>query len=103
MLDEQLAQVAAAIRPDNFASLLDALMREVIHEAFAEARADEGTVWLLDATGEHLVPAYNTGPHAERMVARVVSSEILIAYRSRRIASMSGGSRSRPVSSIQPP
>ena len=69
-LAERLAWAGASVRPDNFAALLDPLMRQVLQQGFDEARADEGTVWLLDGPGEHLVPAHNTGPHADRLVGK---------------------------------
>lgn len=69
-LVERLALVGAWVQPDNFAALLDPLMRQVLQQGFDEARADEGTVWLLDETGQHLVPAFNTGPHANRLVGK---------------------------------
>jgi hypothetical protein len=67
-LQERIAAVAKSIQPENFASLLDPLARDVLTRGFAEAGAHEGTVWLPDAAGKHLVPAYNTGPDAEKMV-----------------------------------
>src|SRR5207237_2880286 len=30
----------------------------------------EGTVWLLDHSGEHLMPAFNTGHHAPKLVGQ---------------------------------
>jgi hypothetical protein len=67
-LSEQLERAAAGLQPGQFGSLLDPLMRQVLERGFAEAGAHEGTVWLLDPAGEHLVPAYNTGPNAARLV-----------------------------------
>ncbi len=43
-----------------------ALAFDVLAAAFRRCRADEGTVWLLQ--GGALVPVYNTGPNAERIV-----------------------------------
>jgi len=67
-LAERLAEARDAVQPANFVSLLDPLMREALRQGFEEAAASEGTVWLLDATGEHLAPAYNTGPNAAEIV-----------------------------------
>jgi putative methionine-R-sulfoxide reductase with GAF domain len=36
--------------------------------AFLAANADEGTVWLVDPSGESLVAQYNSGPNAGRIV-----------------------------------
>jgi hypothetical protein len=69
-LSERLERIAGSIHPEQFGSLLDPLMRQTIEHGFAEAGADEGTVWLLDQAGEFLVPAWNTGPHAERFVGK---------------------------------
>jgi hypothetical protein len=70
VLSERLQQIAENLRPDQFGSLLDPLMRQTIARGFVEAGADEGTVWLPDQTGEFLVPAWNTGPQAERLVGK---------------------------------
>ena len=45
-------------------------MQEVLEQGFQEAGAQEGTVWLLDEAAENLVPAYNTGPNAARIVGQ---------------------------------
>ena len=71
LLMERLAKVGALIEPQNFASLLDPLMREVLQQGFAEAGAQEGTIWLMDATSQYLIPAYNTGPNAHKLVGEV--------------------------------
>jgi len=69
-LMDRLARVAASVQPENFASLMDPLMQDTLQRGFVEAGAHEGTVWLLDRSGEFLLPAYNTGPNAERFVGR---------------------------------
>ena len=65
---ERLTSIASTITPQNFASLLDPLMRWVLEHGFSQAQAHEGTIWLTDAAEEHLVPAYNTGPHSDKLV-----------------------------------
>jgi hypothetical protein len=67
-LRAHLAQVVADIHSGQFAALLDPLLRELMQQGFAEAGADEGTVWLVDKAGENLVPAHNTGPQSAKMV-----------------------------------
>jgi len=62
----RLTEAGQSITPGNFVSLLDDTMRREIHLAFAQVGASEGTVWLVD--GDALVPAYNTGPNAQKMV-----------------------------------
>lgn len=68
LLAGELEGLAASIEPGQFASLLEPLMRQTLAKGFAEAGADEGTVWLVDRMGENLVPAYNTGPQADELV-----------------------------------
>jgi hypothetical protein len=70
MLVERLDRIGGALRPEQFEAVLDPLMRRVLERGFAEAGADEGTVWLLDGAGEALVPALNTGPNAGRLVGQ---------------------------------
>jgi hypothetical protein len=70
VLSERLERIAGSLQSEQFASVLDPLMRQTIEHGFAEAGADEGTVWLLDQAGEFLVPAWNTGPHAEKLVGK---------------------------------
>jgi hypothetical protein len=70
VLAERLERLASSLRPEQFGSVLSPLMREVLERGFAQARADEGTVWLLDEAGENLMPAYNTGPQAAQLVGR---------------------------------
>jgi hypothetical protein len=69
-LATRLEGVAALVSPDNFASLLDPLMHEVLRCGFTEAGASEGTVWLLDSPSLHLVPGYNSGPNADKLVGK---------------------------------
>jgi hypothetical protein len=70
ILGERLQRIAADINVEQYSSLLDPLMREVLTHGFAEAGAHEGTVWLVDAAGEYLVPAYNSGPNAALLVGK---------------------------------
>lgn len=69
-LQERLARVGARIHAEQFRDFFDPLMRETLGQGFSAAGAHEGTIWLLDDAGENLVPAYNTGPHAEAFVGK---------------------------------
>jgi hypothetical protein len=69
-LAERLERIASSIHAEQFASLLNPVMRQALERGFAAAGAHEGTVWLTDETGEHLVPAFNTGPNADELVGR---------------------------------
>jgi hypothetical protein len=65
-LEQRMNAAAHTITWHNFASVLDPLMRAVLLSAFRDARADEGTVWLVE---DHaLVPAYNTGARSDEFV-----------------------------------
>jgi len=70
VLSERLERIAGSLQPEQFGSLLDPLMRQTIEHGFAEARANEGTVWLLDQASEYLIPAWNTGPNANKLVGK---------------------------------
>jgi hypothetical protein len=70
VLSERLARIGSSIHAAQFGSLLDPLMRQALQAGFSAAGADEGTVWLLDEAGENLVPGYNTGPNADKLVGR---------------------------------
>lgn len=65
---ERLGRIGSEMRAADIDSIFDALMREVLERGFAQAGAHEGTVWLLDETGENLAPALNTGPDAHRLM-----------------------------------
>lgn len=69
-LEERLLTIGNSIQPHNFASLLDPLARDVFDRGIADAGAHEGSIWLVDAEGKHLVPAYNNGPNADRLVGK---------------------------------
>ncbi len=69
-LTKRLTRIGAELEAEQFRALLDPLMLDVLHRGVAEAGAQEGTLWLADEAGEFLVPAYNTGPHAEKFVGQ---------------------------------
>jgi len=70
ILAARMAALGAEIQAGQFAHLLDPLWRRILQQGFAEAGAHEGTIWLVDAAGEFLVPAFNTGPHAAEIVGK---------------------------------
>jgi hypothetical protein len=69
-LQGRLTQVGRSITAQNFSSVLDGTMRQLIHGVMDAVGANEGSIWLVDDPGEHLVIAYNNGPNAERLVAQ---------------------------------
>ena len=67
-LAQRMRDAAGAIEWQTFPDVLDPLMRSVLDTALSAAGADEGTIWLVERSGEALVPAYNTGPNAAAFV-----------------------------------
>jgi hypothetical protein len=63
-LTERLRRMADLITPENFPSLLDFHMANLLRDVFAAVKADEGSVWILDQPRAHLVVSYASGPHA---------------------------------------
>lgn len=85
-LHERMNAAAGQATPDTFADLLDSLMRGLLVAAFEEVGAGEGTVWLVRRGREPdpapsagtpeepgaLIPAFNSGPDADRLVGKFV-------------------------------
>jgi hypothetical protein len=67
---DRLATLGAGIHAEEFKELLTPLMCDLFRQAVTETGAHEGTIWLVDAAAENLVPAFNTGPHADRIVGQ---------------------------------
>jgi hypothetical protein len=70
VLAQRLEGLADSVRAEHFGSLLTHLMRQTLERGFADAGAQEGTVWLLDESGEYLMPAFNSGPQTAKLVAQ---------------------------------
>jgi len=51
-------------------ALMDGLLGGLTTRALTAVRADEGSVWLVEASEQSLVPVWNNGPDAERFVGR---------------------------------
>ena len=67
---ERMARIGDQVHATQFGQLIDPLLQQVLEQGFKEAGAHEGTVWLLDAAGEYLEPAFNSGPRAGQIVGR---------------------------------
>jgi hypothetical protein len=67
-LKERLQKMADLIAPENFQSLLDFHAGNLLRDVFAAVRADEGSIWILDRSKEHLVVSYASGPHAAEIM-----------------------------------
>jgi hypothetical protein len=70
VLLDRLEDSARAVDADVFASIAEPLWDTVLRRGFEGVGAHEGTIWLTDADGEHLVPAVNTGGHAAQLVGK---------------------------------
>jgi hypothetical protein len=66
-LAEHLRQMAQNITPENFPGICDEQIYQLLRGAFQKANADEGSIWLLDSSREHLVIAYNSGDRSEEV------------------------------------
>jgi GAF domain-containing protein len=62
LLEERLEMTGRHVTAENFSSLLDPLMRRMLADAFEDARAHEGLIWLLDSDASQLAVAWQTGP-----------------------------------------
>lgn len=60
-LEEWLETSGRHVVAENFGSLLDPLMRRMLADAFEDARAHEGLIWLLEPDGKMLKVAWQTG------------------------------------------
>ena len=69
-LAERLASIGDDLHVGHLGPLLDPLARRVLLEGFAAVGAHEGTVWMPDESARNLVPAFNSGPHAEQLVGK---------------------------------
>jgi hypothetical protein len=70
LLNERLQRVREKLHFEQFSTLFDPLLRQVLEKGFTDSEADEGTLWLLDEAQENLVPAFNNGPNAGGLVGR---------------------------------
>ena len=66
-LAEYLRQMAENVTPENFPGICDEQIYQLLKEAFQRTGADEGSIWLLDGSREHLVIAYNSGDRSEEV------------------------------------
>jgi transcriptional regulator with GAF, ATPase, and Fis domain len=67
---ERMSRIGDEVHAVQFSQLIDTLLRQVLDQGFKEAGAHEGTVWLVDAAEEFLVPAFNTGPLSPQIVGQ---------------------------------
>jgi len=70
VLWERMTKLGDEIHAAQFRELLEPALQQILEQGFEGAGADEGTVWLVDATGEFLEPAFNSGPHAAGIIGQ---------------------------------
>jgi hypothetical protein len=69
-LRKHLSLVTESINADNFASLLDEMMRGLILSTFERVNASEGSIWLHEKVSSTIAVAFNSGSHSEEIVGR---------------------------------
>ncbi|MGY8642884.1 MAG: hypothetical protein ACKVJU_17540 [Verrucomicrobiales bacterium] len=68
LLQERLDGWVGGLDPSGFEQLLDPVMQTALHRSFTVVNGAEGTVWLIDQSGENLVAVFNSGPQAEELI-----------------------------------
>lgn len=68
---DRLKAAADFLIEGSLDSFLDAAMETHLRAAFTSIKAHEGTIWLLDSTGKHLIPRFNSGPNAEKLMTQL--------------------------------
>jgi hypothetical protein len=68
MLEQKMEEAASLITSETFDSFADDLMLSVLRSEFEKAKADEGSIWLVNSQQNGLIPVYNTGPNAATIV-----------------------------------
>jgi transcriptional regulator with GAF, ATPase, and Fis domain len=63
-----LVEAARELAEGAFDEFFDGTMHAAFIEGLSQAGAHEGTIWLLDATRNSLVPRFNNGPNAADFV-----------------------------------
>jgi hypothetical protein len=67
-LEDYLRRIGQSITPENLAELIDPVILGLLNDCFGRVGAHEGSIWILDASREFLVNAYNTGANAAKIV-----------------------------------
>jgi len=70
IISARLKEAAALVGGGAFEEFFDDTMRALLRDGLHRIDADEGTVWLLDATRSFLMPRFNSGPRAAELVGR---------------------------------
>jgi len=68
LVEQRMREAAELIGDGQFEQFFDRSMRGLLTDGFQRTGADEGTLWLLDPERLHLVPRFNSGPHAASFV-----------------------------------
>ena len=71
-LDKQIAEILEELNAAAFGrQIISPLMRSHLGSAFHAVGASEGTLWLVDRETERMVPVYNNGAQAGKMLAEI--------------------------------
>lgn len=74
LLEKRLEMTGNHVTAANFASVLDSLMQRMLTDAFEDARAHEGLVWLLEKDKSELTVAWQTGEATKDWIGARVSA-----------------------------
>ena len=70
LVEHRMREAAELAGDGQFDRFFDRSMCALLVDGFSRAGADEGTLWMLDPAKHHLVPRFNSGPHAESFVGK---------------------------------
>ena len=64
-LRNELSSIGDQLDARSFTRVLPPLAKNTLLKTFRKIGADHGAIWLLESTGDHLVPVFGCGEHAE--------------------------------------
>jgi transcriptional regulator with GAF, ATPase, and Fis domain len=67
-LRSKLSSAGDRLDADSFSHLLPALAKNTLLDTFRRIGAGHGAIWLVDSAGDHLVPVFGCGDHADHFL-----------------------------------
>ncbi|MFP6873676.1 MAG: GAF domain-containing protein [Verrucomicrobiales bacterium] len=67
-LRDELTSMGDGLDAGSFTRLLPPLAKNTALRAFRRAGTEHGAIWLTDNTGDHLIPVFGCGGHAEEFL-----------------------------------
>ncbi|MCP4848372.1 MAG: GAF domain-containing protein [Verrucomicrobiaceae bacterium] len=67
-LRNELSSIGDQLDAGSFTRILPPLAKNTLLGAFRKIGADHGAIWLADNTGDHLVPVFGCGEHADNFL-----------------------------------